>query len=153
VLRLEAGDVVEFRTAGGGGFGDPYEREPERVAADVAAGLLDASQAEQDYGVVLDDDAATAARRAGAREAALFDLGPEREAYELRLGDEVFDEIVRLLEPVPSRLRPLLRDRLRRDFDRSDGAVSPDDVPAALGRAARELGLGRLEPLASGGSR
>jgi N-methylhydantoinase B len=157
VLRLEAGDVVEFRTAGGGGFGDPFEREPERVAADVAAGFHDAAQAEEDYGVVLDDgrvdSRATIARRSGTRETALFDLGPEREAYELRLGDEVFDEIVRLLEPVPSRLRPLLRDRLRRDLDEADGAVSADDVPAALGRAARELGLSRLEPLASGAAR
>jgi N-methylhydantoinase B len=37
---LRAGDVLTFRTPGGGGYGDPARREPERSVRDRAAGLL-----------------------------------------------------------------------------------------------------------------
>jgi len=58
------GDVVHMHSGGGGGLGDPVERDPGRVAADVRVGLLDAALAETVYGVVLTadgsaDDAAT----------------------------------------------------------------------------------------------
>jgi N-methylhydantoinase B len=55
-LPLEAGDVVELLTGGGGGFGDPFEREPERVRADVVDGYVTVEAAERDYGVVLDPE-------------------------------------------------------------------------------------------------
>jgi N-methylhydantoinase B len=51
---LEAGSVVELRTGGGGGFGDPRERDPERVSRDVRDGFVTVEAAERDYGVVLD---------------------------------------------------------------------------------------------------
>jgi len=50
---LEVGDVVSLRSGGGGGVGSPHAREPERVAADVADGLLTADQAAATYGVAL----------------------------------------------------------------------------------------------------
>lgn len=53
---LAEGDVVELRTGGGGGYGDPLRREPERVAADVANGYVSAAVAEQVYGVKLAED-------------------------------------------------------------------------------------------------
>jgi N-methylhydantoinase B len=53
---LAAGSVVELLTGGGGGFGDPLEREPERVCADVRDGYVSIDAAERDYGVVLDPD-------------------------------------------------------------------------------------------------
>ena len=34
-IEIEAGDVYEHRTAGGGGWGDPLERDPAAVADDV----------------------------------------------------------------------------------------------------------------------
>ena len=37
---LRAGDVVRIESAGGGGFGDPRERDPELVLRDVRAGLV-----------------------------------------------------------------------------------------------------------------
>ena len=37
-LTLAAGSVIRVETAGGGGYGDPAARSPERVAADRAAG-------------------------------------------------------------------------------------------------------------------
>ena len=42
-----AGDVVRIVTGGGGGYGDPLEREPERVAGDVLDGYVTAAQAER----------------------------------------------------------------------------------------------------------
>ena len=41
---------------GGGGFGDPRQRDPALVAADVRDGLVSAEAARRDYGVALGDD-------------------------------------------------------------------------------------------------
>ena len=66
---VAAGDVVRIVTGGGGGYGDPREREPERVAADVLDGYVTAERAAEVYGVVVDartgavDEPATARRR------------------------------------------------------------------------------------------
>jgi N-methylhydantoinase B len=51
---LNAGDVVEIHTSGGGGYGDPYERDPEAVRMDVLANCVSVEGARRDYGVVLD---------------------------------------------------------------------------------------------------
>jgi len=53
---IVAGDVVVMRSAGGGGYGDPLERDPERVRADVAAGYVSRPRAREGYGVALRDD-------------------------------------------------------------------------------------------------
>jgi N-methylhydantoinase B len=50
---LVEGDVVVMQSAGGGGFGDPLDREPERVRADVAAGYVSRERARDGYGVIL----------------------------------------------------------------------------------------------------
>jgi len=50
---LRRGDVVRLESAGGGGFGDPFERDPALVLADVRDGVVAAESAERDYGVVL----------------------------------------------------------------------------------------------------
>ena len=51
---LEAGDVVRVETSGGGGYGDPLSRPPEKVQGDVALGYLSSTQARDRYGVVID---------------------------------------------------------------------------------------------------
>jgi N-methylhydantoinase B len=61
---LEPNDVVVMESSGGGGFGDPLERDPIRVTADVAEGYVTRTAAEATYGVVLGDAVATRARRA-----------------------------------------------------------------------------------------
>jgi N-methylhydantoinase B len=53
---LKADDVFRLDTPGGGGHGNPLEREPERVLADVREGFVSAEAAERDYGVVLRRD-------------------------------------------------------------------------------------------------
>jgi N-methylhydantoinase B len=69
-LPLEGGTVVDLRTGGGGGFGEPFERDAEHVRRDVIDGYVTREGAEKDYGVVLADDLtvdveATERRRAG----------------------------------------------------------------------------------------
>jgi N-methylhydantoinase B len=54
--RLEPGSIVELLTGGGGGFGSPLERDPERVVADVRDGYVSVDAAARDYGVVVDPE-------------------------------------------------------------------------------------------------
>ncbi|MEM6668948.1 MAG: hydantoinase B/oxoprolinase family protein [Pseudomonadota bacterium] len=49
-LRVKAGERLIFETPGGGGFGDPKERDPERLAQDIEAGLVTPQAAKRDYG-------------------------------------------------------------------------------------------------------
>jgi N-methylhydantoinase B len=47
-------DAIRLELPGGGGFGDPRARDPERVRDDVLDGLITAEDARRDYGVALD---------------------------------------------------------------------------------------------------
>src|SRR4051794_33565384 len=51
---IAPGERLRLELPGGGGFGDPRERDPETVKADVMAGLLSAEAAEKSYGVKID---------------------------------------------------------------------------------------------------
>jgi N-methylhydantoinase B/oxoprolinase/acetone carboxylase alpha subunit len=48
---LHAGDELRYRTPGGGGYGDPAERDRELVREDVAEGYVSAEAAARDYGL------------------------------------------------------------------------------------------------------
>lgn len=50
-IELRSGDVLELTVPGGGGFGNPKEREPGRVREDVRNGIVSAEAAEHIYGV------------------------------------------------------------------------------------------------------
>jgi N-methylhydantoinase B len=54
-FALRQGDRFTHASAGGGGFGDPYEREPAAVLADVLDGKVTVAAARERYGVVLED--------------------------------------------------------------------------------------------------
>jgi N-methylhydantoinase B len=53
-LRLKKGELLALEFAGGGGWGDPCKRDPERVRQDVIAGYVSLEGAERDYRVALD---------------------------------------------------------------------------------------------------
>jgi len=53
-IQLSPGDVVRVSTPGGGGYGDPFQRDPARVARDVARSYYTRSQAQTLFGVALD---------------------------------------------------------------------------------------------------
>jgi len=86
---VPAGTLVRVETTGGGGWGDPLEREPGLVALDVREGKVSARAAREEYGVVLVqgeddepviDERATAELRAALRARQgvrpFFDRGP-----------------------------------------------------------------------------
>jgi N-methylhydantoinase B len=91
-IRVKKGDLLYFNTWGGGGWGDPYERDAQLVADDVARTLVSREGAKR-YGVVIADDgsvdtAATEALRAELRaqrgEPGLFDFGGTIEEIKAR---------------------------------------------------------------------
>ena len=79
--KLDPNEVVSVQTPGGGGYGDPLERDPQAVLADVRDGKVSAAKAAEEYGVVIDDGvdtAATEAKRRELREAAAEHGGENR---------------------------------------------------------------------------
>ncbi|MFD1910862.1 hydantoinase B/oxoprolinase family protein [Halodurantibacterium flavum] len=66
-FQVKEGERLVCEGPCGGGYGDPWQREPQAVLADVRDGLLTVDMAQQDYGVIIAggelDEAATAAAR------------------------------------------------------------------------------------------
>jgi N-methylhydantoinase B len=53
-VRVEPGDVLRIVSVGGGGWGDPFQRPPERVLRDVRRHFVSLECARTDYGVIID---------------------------------------------------------------------------------------------------
>lgn len=85
---LRPDDVMNHIVQNAGGFGDPLERDPERVLADVLDGHVTAHSAERIYGVALAgrhvDAEASAAKRAELRARRLREAENLRDDYERR---------------------------------------------------------------------
>jgi len=83
-VPVTAGDKLVFSTAGGGGLGDPLERDPKQVATEVRRDLISKTAAAEEYGVIMTDgvvdETATEQRRKDIRETRdsldVFDYGP-----------------------------------------------------------------------------
>jgi N-methylhydantoinase B len=104
--HLDDGDLHVYLQTGGGGYGDPLRRTPERVAADVAHGLVSDGVARSVYGVVLagggvDAAATEAARReiATRRLAEARPVAPGR-AHEPVTGGTVMHRVADTVEAV-----------------------------------------------------
>jgi N-methylhydantoinase B len=52
-VGLHSHQVVHVNTPGGGGYGDPYQRDPERVRQDAIAGYVTPEAAANEYGVIV----------------------------------------------------------------------------------------------------
>ena len=55
-IQVPVGAEAIVRTGGGGGWGDPLERDPATVADDVAEGLISPAAARKLYGVAVRDN-------------------------------------------------------------------------------------------------
>ena len=72
-LQLKPGDVISYQTCGGGGYGNPFEREPSQVLDDVINGKVSVERARTEYGVEIDrtgraiDESATRRLREAAQ--------------------------------------------------------------------------------------
>jgi N-methylhydantoinase B len=53
LTQLKPGDVVMIDAAGGGGYGNPFMRDPQMVESDVTEGYVSPERAREDYGVVI----------------------------------------------------------------------------------------------------
>jgi N-methylhydantoinase B len=63
-VKAEPTTLCVIRTGGGGGYGDPLERDPEKVAWDVRMGYISRERARDVYGVEMDSDASTVDEKA-----------------------------------------------------------------------------------------
>jgi N-methylhydantoinase B len=54
--RAKSGETVSVLSAGGGGWGDPLERDPAAVLDDVKNEMLSVEKAREWYSVVINDD-------------------------------------------------------------------------------------------------
>src|SRR5918999_591768 len=104
-VKVQPGDVLIYRTAGGGGWKDPLDRPLEQVEADVAKGLRSREKAERDYGVVVGDPGASEKLRARLREERGepldFDFGPPLDEIRTRAREETGHEPPVAPEPLP----------------------------------------------------
>ncbi len=48
---MHAGERLVIHTPGGGGYGDPSARQPDKIAADLLGGLISKAAARRDYGM------------------------------------------------------------------------------------------------------
>lgn len=71
-VHLKPGDVISYRTSGGGGYGRPFDRTPSQVLEDFKQGKISYERAQQIYGVKIDrnslqiDDSGTVELRHGS---------------------------------------------------------------------------------------
>lgn len=84
-VEVKDGDQLHFITWGGGGWGDPFDRDPALVALEIAQGLVTVDGA-REYGVVITPDGAVdkaatdqlrQQMKADRGDVSLFDYGPE----------------------------------------------------------------------------
>ena len=127
---LQPGDVLEIRSAGGGGRGSPLEREPARVVQDVVGGYVSVEAAARDYGVVVVDGALDAEETAKLRasmaaSSAFFHYGPEREGYEAQWTPEAYDLLTDILTGLPIHWRFFTKTEI---FRRMKGRSGVDGV-------------------------
>lgn len=116
------GDVIRLEGCGGGGYGDPLERDPRQVLTDVKRGYLSEADAAMLYGVVLcgeevDVEATRAQRermRAGshAQTSVQFDYGDARTAFESVWTRERYDVLTTLLSRMPIVWRHFLKHKV-----------------------------------------
>jgi N-methylhydantoinase B len=119
VLELNPGDVLRIELAGGGGYGNPLERDPEKLLNDVQQGFVSVGAAEDEYGVIIEDgeinyEKTKAKRSALAENLVLrdFDFCPNREAYEKIWTPELRSALVDLLYGVPVDIRDWVKKEL-----------------------------------------
>lgn len=143
VYRPELHEVIRLWSGGGGGYGDPFTRDPDAVARDVAAGLVSRERARAVYGVALigdDVDQVTTNRlRNSLRPTGDFDFGPARSEWE-RVHGEAAARIAAWLPSLPAGVRRYAQASVyRRLHAAGPGPYRADEVSAVLATLGAEL--------------
>ncbi|HUB15427.1 MAG TPA: hydantoinase B/oxoprolinase family protein [Acetobacteraceae bacterium] len=146
VYRPEMAERIRMWSGGGGGYGDPLERDPAAVATDVVAELVSPARARDVYGVVMVDgvvDEASTARqretlRAARGELPMFDFGPGRSEWE-RAHGEAAEQIAAWLPSLPLGVRRYAQGQVYRKLHETGagpyGVALVNDVLANVGAA------------------
>lgn len=127
VLNLTLGDVLSIRTPGGGGWGDPFLRDPYLVLKEVEAELLSIEKAKNDYGVILInndnkieiDETATKNYRDKFRQTKNdhWSFGEARKKYESHWTPEASSELACKLQQLPPFKRSLRKHLMHKKLD------------------------------------
>jgi N-methylhydantoinase B len=148
VLYLKRGDRLRLRTPTGGGFGDPYGRDPRLVARDVTRGVVSAGRAQEAYGVVLAEDgkvdevhtARLRASRLHVRdEAHVFDRGTTRDGIDHIWPPEVRAILAQAAMRAPSSMRHHLIQGVLKHFADATEPVSLGQLEATLELVERDV--------------
>lgn len=144
VVAAEPGDLLTLETPGGGGYGDPFTRDPERVRDDVRRGLVSVAAARDLYGVAIVDGEIDADETGRLRDRpspggdAAFAFGPARDAWESVFGADAMDALNGLLLDQPAAMRQRRRRRVLAavvpGLDPADPALSAVAADAAAAR-------------------
>ena len=116
-LPVDRGDTVTFMSPGGGGYGDPFERDPEAVVRDVRFGFVSKEAGIRDYGVCISDDGdwnrteteILRARPRPSRSTTLFWHSADRAAWEAVFDDATMKRLNERLFALPKPARQKAR--------------------------------------------
>jgi N-methylhydantoinase B len=122
IIALSPGDTLRVVSGGGGGFGNPVRRDPERVLSDVRQGRISIGAAKSEYGVVLSGDAVDADATASLRAAmiadnAFYNLGEPRRAFETVWNEPSYDALTAILAELPVHWRFFVKHAICRHIE------------------------------------
>lgn len=147
ILKLHDGDVLQIRSPAGGGFGDPFERDPAAVLRDHRNGLVTREHARAAYGVEIASDdridvEKTATLRSAREPRTGFGYGPFRSELDRIWTQTAVAQYTEWLMPLPasvrSRARRLMHEEVRRLVDTMPVETV---VEAAWANVRRAIGL------------
>lgn len=150
VLRMEQGDIVSLHSPGGGGWGDPFNRDADLVLKEVEEELLSEEAALQEYGVMLErhDDGSLRVDREktdqirkekAAKARKPWDFGKAREEYERRWTEEASSALARLLRKLPANQRSHVKHLVHDYVSKEDcGPISEEAVRAVFEKLIRQ---------------
>lgn len=135
VVPCAPGDVIRVQGPGGGGYGDPFKRAPEKVLRDVRCGFVSVAKAESDYGVAITselkiDAQATQALRSmlSSQDSNHYDFGPGRSRFESVWTRQRYAAFTQIAQGIPVSwahfVKHHLFSRLRDDVAPVDGGAN-----------------------------
>jgi N-methylhydantoinase B len=155
LVACAPGDVIRIQGSAGGGYGNPFEREIEKVLDDVRCGFVSVQRAREAYGVVINasggvDAVATQTLRAGQPNSeSHFDFGLGRERFERVWTRARYSTLTRILAEIPVPWRHFVKHHLFATFANEPASKDDDGIDVANAYAelaAQHVDLPELQP-------